>query len=289
MREASVVGFLPSKAAAPLEPKIFLPVWARAAARLSRSRAFNSVRVSKVGSCEEGDAGALGGMAGSSNISGFPTGENHGAFDGILQLSDIARPLTGGESAGRGNGELRRLSVHAFRGEPDKVLRERRNVLAALAQGRIINRKHAEPVKEILAESSGLDFRGQIAVGCSHHAHVDFPGLRLADAPDLLLPQDAQPLRLHRQGQLANFIEEKRPAAGKFEAPGLVPLGTGESAPGMPKILAFKQGFWNRTAGSCRQRRRRLGRPFVDQRKRAIQTHAPGDQSMVGLDADDVL
>jgi hypothetical protein len=49
IREASVVGFMPSNSAAPPGPKILPPVCFNAAAMLSRSCRFSSLRVSKAG------------------------------------------------------------------------------------------------------------------------------------------------------------------------------------------------------------------------------------------------
>ncbi len=48
MREASVVGLMPSSSAAPPTPKTFPPACSRAAAMLSRSWRFNSSRVNKL-------------------------------------------------------------------------------------------------------------------------------------------------------------------------------------------------------------------------------------------------
>ena len=49
MREASVVGFMPSNSAAPPGPKILPPVCFSAVAMPSRSWRFNSSRVSRAG------------------------------------------------------------------------------------------------------------------------------------------------------------------------------------------------------------------------------------------------
>ena len=130
------------------------------------------------------------------------------------------------------------------------MLGQPRDVLAALAQGRVFDREHAEPIEEILAETSGFDLGCQVAVGRGQHAHVDLAGLGFADPLDFLLLQDAQQFRLHRQGQLADFIEEKRAAAREFEAPGLVALRSGERAARMAEELALEQGLGNRRCSS---------------------------------------
>ena len=50
IREAKVVGFMPSNSAAPRRPEILPFAWARAATMLSRSRRFSSDSVKIIGS-----------------------------------------------------------------------------------------------------------------------------------------------------------------------------------------------------------------------------------------------
>jgi len=64
---------------------------------------------------------------------------------------------------------------------------------------------------------------------------------------DLPLLQDAQQARLERHRHLGNFIEEERPAVGKFQESLLsTPTRTGESALVIAEELAFQQRFLKR-------------------------------------------
>ena len=57
----------------------------------------------------------------------------------------------------------------------------------------------------------------EIAVGRRDDAHVDLDGLGRADAADLALLQHAQELHLHLRADLADLVEEQRPALGLLE------------------------------------------------------------------------
>ena len=118
MREARVVGFMPRSAAAPLGPKTLPWVWARAAAMLSRSRCLSSARVSSGLGAETAAAGAAarGRRARRRRVEDERAAlrEDDGAFDGVLQFADVARPVLRGELTGGRRGEFRRLAAEAF-------------------------------------------------------------------------------------------------------------------------------------------------------------------------------
>ena len=59
--------------------------------------------------------------------------------------------------------------------------------------------------------------RLQVAVGRGDHAHVDVQRRRAADALEGLLLERAQDLRLQRQRQIADFVEEQRAAMRQLE------------------------------------------------------------------------
>src|SRR5215469_1846776 len=95
---------------------------------------------------------------------------------------------------------------------------------------------------EVLAERSGTVGRFEIAVGSRNHAHVDGDIIIAAYGPDFSLLQDAQELRLHFQGEFADFIEENRSAAGCLKQACFGLKRAGEGALLMAKELAFHQG-----------------------------------------------
>ena len=71
--------------------------------------------------------------------------------------------------------------------------------------------------------------------------HVDADGLAAADPLELPLLQDAQQLDLRLERQLADLVEEQRPAVRQLEPP-LAPLhGAGEGALLVTEQLALDQ------------------------------------------------
>ena len=74
---------------------------------------------------------------------------------------------------------------------------------------------------EILAELPRRHRRLQVPVRRRDDAHVDLQRRRAADALEPLLLERAQNLRLQRQRQIADFVEEQRAAVRQLELAGL--------------------------------------------------------------------
>ena len=72
------------------------------------------------------------------------------------------------------------------------MLRQYRNVVPPLAEGRDIDLDHPDPVVEVGAERPGLQERFQIPVGGDDHARFGGPGMIRADRIDLLLLENAE-------------------------------------------------------------------------------------------------
>src|SRR5258708_39113312 len=79
--------------------------------------------------------------------------ENHRALDDVAQLTDITGPMVGLKS---GDGFIRdfidRLS-HRIAEFPHEGPRQQRNVFATFEQWRHLDRKHVEPIEQILAKA----------------------------------------------------------------------------------------------------------------------------------------
>jgi len=100
-----------------------------------------------------------------------------------------------------------------------KMLGKRPNILAPLAQGRHINPKHIQPIKQVLAKPPALNLPCEIAVRRGDQSNVNLNRLRPAHALQHPLLQDAQQLRLRRLRQLGDLIEKQRALVGKLELP----------------------------------------------------------------------
>ena len=161
-----------------------------------------------------------------------PRGDR-GPGQGVLQLADVARPgplLDGQEGLGR----ERELPQPCLRSSAEDVLGQGRDVLGPVAERRDHDPGDVQAVVQVLAEPAGGDLLGQVAVGGRDDAGVGAEGLGPADPLELALLEDAEDLGLGRQRQLADLVEEDRPAGGALEPAGLLPVGAGEAPRSWP-------------------------------------------------------
>ena len=129
-----------------------------------------------------------------------------------------------------------------------ELARQDRDVLAALAQRRHVERDHVEPVVEILAEAARGDLLLEILVGRGDHAHVDLDRLGAADALEAVLLQDAQHLGLRHQAHVGDLVEEDRAAVRELELAALLRERAGEGALLVAEQLGLDQLLGHRGA-----------------------------------------
>src|SRR6478735_6952020 len=115
-------------------------------------------------------------------------------------------------------------------------------------QRRYLDDDLGQPVIEVLAELRLLDLRLEALVRRTDDAHVDRDLLPSADALDHALLQEAQQLRLQRRRQVADLVEEQRPAIRGLDLAERLLRGAGERALLVSEELAFEQRFRNRRA-----------------------------------------
>src|SRR5205823_5426771 len=98
---------------------------------------------------------------------------------------------------------------------------------------------HLQAPEEVLAEPSFLHELRKVAVGGADHAQVEQDRLLSADPLDLVLLQRPEDLRLEIQRQIADLVEEQRPAVRQLELAQLLPVGAGEGAALVAEELAL--------------------------------------------------
>src|SRR5438045_3618064 len=130
----------------------------------------------------------------------------------------------------------------------EQVPRERHDVLAPIAQRRHGEMEHVEPVEQVEPEPARGHLRREVAIRRRHDAHVGAQVARPADAAEGHRLQYAQQLRLHGRGQLADLVEEQRPAVGDLEQPALGRLRVGEGAALVAEQLALEERLGERRA-----------------------------------------
>ena len=169
-------------------------------------------------------------------------GDVIGAVEHVAQLAHVARPVVGRE---RSHGLLFEADVGGpgitLLGGFEEVLDEHRDVVAALPEGRNVDRHHRETEVEILAELAPLDLVFEVALGGGHDARVRSQGLVAAHPPELLALEHAQELGLHVERKLADLVEEDGAAAGGLEGALARGDGAGERAALVAEELALDQ------------------------------------------------
>ncbi len=128
-----------------------------------------------------------------------------------------------------------------------KHLRQRHNIFLSLPECRQGDMNGIDAIIQILPEPAFTHQLLQIHIGSANQADID--GLRLIaahpyDAPVL---NSTKQLRLQVQRNIADFIQEQRPAIGLLELANVVCMSIGECALHVAEQLTFKEGFRNGT------------------------------------------
>ena len=117
----------------------------------------------------------------------------------------------------------------------EEVLREIRDVVLALAQGRQEDVDDVQPVVEILTEPALVHHVPKIAVGRGDDPHVDLDRFHSAETHELALLHHAQQLGLRVRRDVPDLIEEDAPLVREIAQALLRVNGTGERALHMTK------------------------------------------------------
>ncbi len=102
--------------------------------------------------------------------------------------------------------------------------------------------KPADAVEEVLAEGAARDLGLEILVGREEDARADVDLVGAADAGELPALEHAEELRLQREVELADLVEEERAVAGGLEVAHLPARRAGEGAALVPEELALEEG-----------------------------------------------
>ena len=93
-----------------------------------------------------------------------------------------------------------------------------------------VNRHDVQPVEQIVSEPTRCRLGGEILRGRREQTHVHPPRLLVSHAPDLALLQHPQQLRLERERQLPDLVQQQRTAVGLLEQSRTIARGAGERA-----------------------------------------------------------
>ena len=103
------------------------------------------------------------------------------------------------------------------------MLQEQRNIFQSVPQRWHLDWENIQPVKHVLPEGTRIHSGVQVSIGGGDDAHVHRNRLAASHALEFSLLNHAQQCDLRLHGQLADLVEENRPAVRRLEAP-LAPL-----------------------------------------------------------------
>src|SRR6266542_4289750 len=144
-------------------------------------------------------------------------GQEQKPFDNISQLAYVPRPRVPKQLVDRLWLKAAGFPPVLVGDQLRKVLRQQRDVFQTLAQWRHSDRKHEDPVIQVLPERTFLDERFEIAVCRDDDACVDDDRPLATDAFQFAFLQQPEQLGLHLDRHVADFVEEQRTAMCLFE------------------------------------------------------------------------
>src|SRR3569833_4340659 len=144
-------------------------------------------------------------------------GEDLRGRERLLELAHVARPRVAKYQA-RGvdleAGMLGREDALVARADQDAEIR------AALCERRYRDPERGEAREQVVTERLLGDHVVEVAVRSRDDAQVERDGAGAADRHDLALLEHAEHRRLRAAGQIADLVEEQRPAVGRATRPG---------------------------------------------------------------------
>src|SRR5579872_7144760 len=174
--------------------------------------------------------------------------QEDGAFQKVLQLANIPRPIMAAQRIHHVRGNDIDDLVKAIREFAHEVVDEEGNVVAALAQRRQRNGKDIETIKKVGSKAPVGYHLLQVLVGSRHDADIDSNSAGTSESFKFLLLKDTQKFGLEFDGEIADLVEEERPAVGELEPANPGGDGSGEGAAFNTEQLAFEEPGWNGSA-----------------------------------------
>src|SRR5262245_10075434 len=174
--------------------------------------------------------------------------QDHRSFDEVGQLADVARPSPSLHGLERLVRDHLDAPPHPLGESIHEVAHELRDVFRALAQRWQVEREDVQPIVAVVAEAVVVDYSEEIAVARRDHTNVHLDGPRAAETLEFLLLEDPQKLRLELEGNVADLVEEERPAVRHLEAAELLSDRPGERAALVTEELALEEARRDRCA-----------------------------------------
>src|SRR5688572_26861442 len=146
-------------------------------------------------------------------LDGRELAERQLARDGVPKLAHVARPRMFFPTCEHVGRKLARIAAELG---PQRA-REVRDVAASMTEWWQLDARNGKAMEEIVAEATERDLLVEIASRRREDAHVDLNPAIAADAPDLEALDRAKELRLEREIEIADLVDEERSAVRLLE------------------------------------------------------------------------
>src|SRR6185369_16034762 len=98
-----------------------------------------------------------------------------------------------------------------------EVDRKRGDIALAVSKRRKLDARDGEPMKEVVAKASRLDFAIEVAARRRKHTHVDADPFVAPDPSNLETLEGTKELRLQRRIQIADLVDQQRASLSKLQ------------------------------------------------------------------------
>jgi len=153
------------------------------------------------------------------------------------------------------------------------MLRQQRDILFSVTQGRDLEGDHTQTIVEVFPEIPFFDLFGQVHIGCRNHPAIHRDLTQIADPADLAIFQEAQQPHLHFSRNIADFVQKQGPVVRGLDEAFLIADGVRKGPLHMTEQLAFKEPGGGRAAIHHHERMMPPGASFVDQPRHPLLTH----------------
>ena len=169
-------------------------------------------------------------------------------MNAVIQFPDVAGPVVFDQfvDGRRGHGQIPGPTVVV-----EKPLDQGFNIVPARTQGRQLQGKHVQPVKQVLAKAPRRHLVGELTVGGGNNADIQVDQFGTAQALNFPLLQHPQQFRLQLDGHLGDLVEQQRAAVGLFELAGTGLVGAGEGTLFVTKENRLQHVLGNRRTVQC--------------------------------------
>lgn len=125
----------------------------------------------------------------------------------------------------------------------DEMLGDLHRIIAALAQGRRLDREHIDAIVEVAPEGPRFDIARKIDVRGCDQPEIGLDAVTRSDLGGDAVVKHAQELGLHRDRRVADLVEEQDAAVSRNERAFALDDSAGEGALGVAEEFSARQRF----------------------------------------------